>query len=248
MELVKGAEDVSRYDGFILTPKKDNRFNPFENHLVGEPIPKDAYQTKAQWVYTRGVEDVVFEPGVESYIWQKAEYLNSLFECNVPIFGTTTSKKLARFAVALASLILNTDATMEKVIVTKEIVDYVAEFLEGVYKAPQFKLDVVKREWESYNAYSEKDVKVAEDLYPANTTMFEFLGNQSKTTRANLQAVSGLDRDAFSVVFNTLVMYRFVRIDMENVYPTEKFRKVNSVMRKLSGELVSKHGDPSLDF
>jgi hypothetical protein len=248
MELVKSAEDVSRYDGFILTPKKDNRFNPFENHLVGEPIPKDAYQTKAQWVYTRGVEDVVFEPGVESYIWQKAEYLNSLFECNVPIFGTTTSKKLARFAVALASLILNTDATMEKVIVTKEIVDYVAEFLEGVYKAPQFKLDVVKREWESYNAYSEKDVKVAEDLYPANTTMFEFLGNQSKTTRANLQAVSGLDRDAFSVVFNTLVMYRFVRIDMENVYPTEKFRKVNSVMRKLSGELVSKHGDPSLDF
>lgn len=248
MELVKSAEDVSRYDGFILTPKKDNRFNPFENHLVGEPIPKDAYETKAQWVYTRGVEDVVFEPGVESYIWQKAEYLNSLFECNVPIFGTTTSKKLARFAVALASLILNTDATMEKVIVTKEIVDYVAEFLEGVYKAPQFKLDVVKREWESYNTYSEKDVKVAEDLYPANTTMFEFLGNQSKTTRANLQAVSGLDRDAFSVVFNTLVMYRFVRIDMENVYPTEKFRKVNSVMRKLSGELVSKHGDPSLDF
>lgn len=243
MELVKSAEDVARYDGFILTPKKDTRFNPFENELVGEAIPKVAYEHKAQWVMTRKVEDVVFGSGVESYIWKQAEYLNSKFECNVPIFGTTSSKKLARFAVALASLLVNTDETYNKVIVTKEIVDYVVRFLEVNYSSHQFKLDKVKQEWDSFNNYTEKEVKVLEEMYPSNTTMIEFLANQSRTTRANLQAISGKDRDGFSVVFNQLVQYRLVRIDMESVYPTEKFRKINAIMQKTHGQMISKHID-----
>lgn len=248
MELVKSAEDVARYDGFILAPKRDTRFNPFENELVGEPIPKEAYEHKAQWVATRKVEDVVFNKGVESYIWQKAEELNTKFECNVPIFGTTTSKKLSRFCVALASLLVNTDETYTKVIVTKEIVDYVSKFLETNYNAPQFKLNKVKEEWESYSVYTDKDVAILEDLYPANATLVEFLGNQSRTTRANLQAISGKDRDAFGTIFNQLVQYKLVRIDMESVYPTEKFRKISAIMRKTHGQMISKHNTVDNDL
>lgn len=241
MELIRGAEDVARYDGFLLTPKREGRFNPFSNKLTGEPIPKENYEHKAKWVMSRTPHDVWYENGVESYIWEKAEELNEIFECNVPIFGTTTSKKLARFSVALASLILNTDETFTKVIVTKEIVDYVSAFLEHTYKQDTFKLDVYKKEWESYSKYEPKDLKIMEDIYPANTVMIEFLANQSKTTRANLQAVSGKDRDAFGIVFNQLVNLKAVRINMESVYPTEKFRKMYAVMRKTKGEMVTKH-------
>ena len=44
MELIKSAEDVARYDGFLLIPKVENRFNPFEYKLTGEPIPKECYE------------------------------------------------------------------------------------------------------------------------------------------------------------------------------------------------------------
>jgi len=248
MELVKSAEDVARYDGFILTPKRDNRFNPFDMDLKGECIPKAAYVHKAQWVATRKVEDVVFQEGVERYIWEKAEYLNSKFECNVPIFGTTTSKKLARFCVALASLLVNTDVDFTKVIITKEIVDYITNFLELNYSSHQFKLDKVKQEYESYSSYDDRDVAILEDLYPANAVLVEFLANQSRTTRANLQAISGKDRDAFGTIFNQLVQYKLVRIDMESVYPTEKFRKINTIMRKVHGQMISKHNTVDNDL
>lgn len=241
MELIKSAEDVTRYDAFLLTPKREGRFNPFGMKLVGEPIPKEVYEHKAQWVVSRRPEHVVFDEGVESYIWEKAEELNELFECNIPIFGTTTSKKLARFAVALASLIVNTDETYEKVIVTQEIVDYMVSFLKDIYTADQVKLDVVKKEWESYSKYTDVELKKLEELYPANTVMVEFLANQSKTTRSNLQAVTGKNRDEFSTVFNKLVQMKAVRLDMENVYPTEKFRKMYQVMSKTTGEMVEKH-------
>lgn len=241
MELIKSAEDVTRYDAFLLTPKREGRFNPFANKLTGEPIPKENYVHKAQWVMTRTPQDVWYEQGVESYIWEKAEELNDLFECNVPIFGTTTSKKLARFSVALASLILNTDETFSKVIVTKDIVDYVSSFLVSIYQQDSFKLDIYKKEWESYSKYTPTDLKIMDDLYPANTVMIEFLANQSKTTRANLQAVSGKDRDSFGIVFNQLVNLKALRINMESVYPTEKFRKMYAVMRKTKGEMVTKH-------
>lgn len=248
MELVKSAEDVARYDGFILTPKKKGRFNPFENALVGEPIPKEAYEHKAQWVATRQVEDVWFEKDVESYIWQQAEVLNEKYECNVPIFGTTTSKKLARFCVAMASLIVNTDETFTKVVVTKEIVNYIVTFLDANYSSPQFKLDKVKEEWDSYSKYDEKDVKIMESLYPANTVLIEFMSNHSRSSRANLQAISGKDRDAFGTVFNQLVQYRMVKIDMENVYPTNKFRDVYAIMNKTTGQMVTKYTDTNNDL
>lgn len=241
MELVKSAEDVARYDAFVLCPKHEGRVNPFDHHAVVEPIPKHVYEHKIQWVATRKPENVVFEQGIESYIWQRAEYLNQLFECNVTIFGTTTSKKLARFAVALASLLTNTDSDYRNVIVTKEIVDYTVDLLIKNYSSPYFKLDKVKSEWVAYSQYNQEDVSRAEELYPNNATMFEFLANQSRTTRANLQAISGKDRDDFGIVFNLLVQLKLVRLNMESVYPTEKFRKVYAVMNKMSGEMISKH-------
>ena len=159
----------------------------------------------------------------------------------MPIFGVTTNKKLARFSVALASLVVNTDDTFTKVIVTKEIVDYAAKFLDDIYSSPHFKLDIVKQEWESYSNYTPTELKRFEDMYPQNTVVIEFLANQSKTSRSNLQAVSGLNRDEFATVFNNLIQMKAIRLDMESVYPTDKFRKMYRVMEKRPKTLVDKH-------
>lgn len=251
MELIKSAEDVARYDGFLLIPKVEKRINPFAYQLQGEPIPSDAYPNKMNWVATRQIENVKFEEGVESYIWEKAEELNSVFECNFPLFGTTTSKKLARFSVALASLLVNVDDTYENVVVTKEIVDYMVKHLTKIYDDSTFKLKDYAQEYREYSVCTDKDVKDLQDLYARNATLFNFLNGQSKTTRANLSSVSGLDSGKFFPIFNKLVARKFIRLSMDNVYPTDKFRKAfNRIDRTFTadtGSLIDKDLEDASD-
>ena len=225
MELIRSAEDVSRYDGFLLIPKVEKRLNPFAYTLQGTPIPKEAYQNKINWVATREVSNVKFADGVESYIWEKAEELNEVFECNFPLFGTTTSKKLARFCVALASLIVNVDDTYENIIVTKDIVDYMVKYLTSIYDNNIFKLKNYAEEYREYSNCTEADVNDLQDLYARNATLFSFLNGQSKTSRSNLSSVSGLESSKFCAIFNKLVAIKFIRLNLDNVYPTDKFRK-----------------------
>ena len=232
MELIKSAEDVARYDGFLLIPKIETRFNPFSLKLDGEVIPKECYEEKADWVVTRGIDNVLFADGVESYIWEKAEELNKTFECNFPLFGTTTSKKLARFCVALASLVMNVDETYENIIVTKEIVDYMVEYLTEIYSSQVFKLKEYAEDYREYSEYTDEDVKQLQDLYSNNSTFIDFISTQNRTTRSNLISISGLDSNKFSPIFNKMVACKFIRLNNDNVYPTNKFRKVYNLIDK----------------
>lgn len=252
MELIKSAEDVARYDGFLLVEKVKNRVNPFNLKLEGEPIPKEYYEHKIQWVATRKPTDVIFADGADSYIWEKAEEMNKVLESNFPLFGTTTALKLARFSVAMASLLTNTDETLTKVVVTKEIVDEVVEFLYKVYDNPIFKLKEYKQEIESYNILVDGDVEELETIWSRNATLLEFLVNQSGTSRNNLRAISGLETDEFSKIFNKLSQFRFIRLHGETVYPTEKFRlgmsKIDKSMRIDTGTLIKPKSDKKVSF
>lgn len=232
MELIKSAEDVARYDGFLLIPKVENRFNPFAYTLTGEEIPKECYEEKSKWVITRDINNVKFDDGVESYIWEKAEELNRLFECNFPLFGTTTNKKLAKFCVALASLIMNVDESYENIIVTKEIVDFMCDYLIKIYTSPVFKLREYALDYRAYSEYTDKDISDLQDLYAHNSTFIDFISTQNRTTRSNLLSISGLDSNKFAPVFNRMVAYKFIKLSGDNVYPTNKFRKVYNLIDK----------------
>lgn len=249
MELIKSAEDVARYDGFLLIPKIEKRFNPFDYKVEGVAIPKEAYANKINWVATRQPENVIFEKGVDSYIWEKAEILNERFECNFPLFGTTTSKKLARFCVALAALIVNVDETYENIIVNKEIVDYVCDYLVGIYDNNVFKLGEYAKEFKEYNECTAKDIKELEKLYAKNSTLLSFLNGLSKTSRSNLSSVSGMDNSKFAPIFNKLVAMKFIRLNMDTIYPTDKFRKtfnkINKNIATDSGNMIESYSGGS---
>lgn len=241
MELIKSAEDVARYDGFLLIPKVENRFNPFEKNLNDYAIPKECYEEKAKWVVSRKEENVLFAEGVESYIWEKAEELNKKFECNFPLFGTTTSKKLARFCVALASLIMNVDESFENIIVTKEIVDFIVKYLDSVYSAPVFRLNDYASDYRAYSECTDEDIKILQSVYANNSTIIDFIASQNRTTRSNLMSVSGMEGNKFALLFNKLVHCKFIRLNGDSVYPTDKFRKVYArIDKKFKTDIGSK--------
>lgn len=230
MELINNPEDVSRYDGFILMPQIKERFNPFLNQLTGEPIPKEIYEYKAKWTYTRSRENVTYAEGVEGYIWERAEELNKKYESNFPLFGTKASLKLARFSIALASLIVNTDESYENIIVTKEIVDFIVDYLNTIYDNPIFKLSEYKIEYDSYNVLEDSDVEELQRLYPRNANLFNYLEGLSTTSLDGLKANSGLDMKDFNVFYSTISQLKFIRSVGRSISPTAKFRMA---MRKI---------------
>ena len=242
MELIKSAEDVARYDAFFLMSKPTTTFNPFAYKLTGTKIPVEVYRHKINWVYTRKPENIIFENDTDSYIWQKASrdlnqgVVNKIFECNFPLFTTTTSLKLSRFCVALASLLVNTDESFENIIVTKEIVDYVVSWIINLYDNDIFKLKEYKEEYDSYNTLNDDEVRKIQPLYSKNSTMFEFLEHQQATSRNNLRSISGLDVDKFNYLFNSLVKLKLLRLSGETVFPTQRFRLA---MAKIDKEFVN---------
>ena len=225
MELINNPEDVGRYDGFILMPQITDRVNPFTQVLKGEKIDKEYYEYKAKWVYTRDAENVIFDEGVEAYIWDKAEELNNHFESNFPLFGTKASIKLARFSVALASLIINTDEAYENIIVTKEIVDFIMDYFYSIYDNSLFKLHSYKKDYDSYNDVSDADILELQELYPKNSNIIDYLDGTSVTSLENLKANSGLDLREFNVLYTKLSQMKLIRSSGRSIMPTTKLRK-----------------------
>lgn len=239
MELINNPEDVSRYDGFILMPQITERFNPFLYKLEGEPIPKEVYEYKAKWTYTRVRDNVKYDEGVEAYIWEKAEELNDKYESNFPLFGTKAALKLARFSIALASLIVNTDESYENIIVTKEIVDFMFNYLNKIYDSQAFKLNEYKIEYDSYNVVTDKDIENLQDLYPRNSNLFDYLEGLSTVSLEGLRANSGLDMKDFNILYSKISQLKFVRTVGRTITPTTKFRLA---MNKIDKEFKTSAG------
>lgn len=246
--LIRNAEDVIRYDGFTLAPKSEYRKDPFQNQLTGDKIPREVYQHKSKWVETRKPDNVIFEEGVGSHIWSKSEELNELFESNITIFGVTTYQKLARFSVALASLLFNVDESMENIVVTKEIVDYMVAFLIKNYTHPLFRLDEVKTNWLKYAEYTDEELQELQDIYNSNTTLIDFLSNESSTTRPTLQSVSGESGDNFSPLFEALMRMRAISMRGNYVSPTLKFRKMFRLLKNEPIEMPNKYGKSNVNI
>ena len=170
-------------------------------------------------------ENVIFEGDTDRLYLAKANELNQMFECNFPLFTTTTSLKLSRFCVAMASLLVNTDESFENIIVTKEIVDYVYKWIIDLYDNNIFKLRGIQRKNIAViTPLTTSEIKDIQPLYSKNSTLFEFFRTPTTTSRNNLRSISGLDADKFNYLFNSLVKLKLLRLSGETVFPTQRFR------------------------
>jgi len=224
LELIPAPEDVARYDAFVLVPKVTKRSNPFEGELdIRNKINKKNYETKISWIKTLTANDIIISDEVGSYIFEKSEILNDMFECSFTLFGSETDKKLARMSASLACMLCSIDDD-NKVKVTKEHVDYIYNYLVNNYDNSLFKLRYYADEEKSYIKHNAEDVAALKGLYPMNTTLIDFLSTTSKASRNELQSISGMNRDEFAIVFNKLASRKFIRIYKDQVAPTIKFR------------------------
>ena len=246
-ELIKSPEDIARYDAFILIPRVEKLSNPFGATINEEyKIDKQDYRNKSKWIKSLTDENVKISDELGSYIFEQGLKLNEMFESSFTLFGSETDKKIARMSCALACMLCSTN-DYKHIIVTKEHVDYIVEFIKHLYDNQVFRLKEFADEEKSYNIVVDEDTKQLETLYPKNVTFINFLANTSKVNRNELQTVSGLSRDDFTKIFNLLVSRKFIKLSRDSVSPTVKFRNTYRIMNKNFNLSDTSQLDESLD-
>ena len=230
-ELIKSPEDIARYDAFMLITQQP-LLDPNQNRLKEElKINEACYKVKSKWIKSLKSENVIISEELGNYMFSKALELNNIFSCSFPVFGSETNKKIARLSSALACMLCNT-VDYENVIVTKEHVDVIVNFLKSIYDNNVFRLRDFAEEEKSFNIVVDKDTALLNDMYPKNVTLIDFLANNSRVGRNELVTISGLNKDNFTKVFNLLASRKFVKLDREQVIPTIKFRKTYRLLNK----------------
>ena len=230
-ELIKSPEDIARYDAFMLITQQP-LLDPNQNGLKEElKIDEACYKVKSKWIKSLKSENVIISEELGNYIFSKSLELNNIFSCSFPVFGSETNKKIARLSSALACMLCNT-VDYENIIVTKEHVDVIVNFLKSIYDNNVFRLKDFAEEEKSFNIVVDKDTALLNDMYPKNVTLIDFLANNSRVGRNELVTISGLNKDNFTKVFNLLASRKFVKLDREQVIPTIKFRKTYRLLNK----------------
>lgn len=230
-ELIKSPEDIARYDAFMLITQQP-LLDPNQNRLKEAlKIDEACYKVKSKWIKSLKSENVIISEELGNYIFSKSLELNNIFSCSFPVFGSETNKKIARLSSALACMLCNT-VDYENIIVTKEHVDVIVNFLKSIYDNNVFRLKDFAEEEKSFNIVVDKDTALLNDMYPKNVTLIDFLANNSRVGRNELVTISGLNKDNFTKVFNLLASRKFVKLDREQVIPTIKFRKTYRLLNK----------------
>jgi hypothetical protein len=222
-ELVGTAEDIARYDiMLVLADKGNNVIDPFWQPET--PYPKEAYQTRVRWVWSRTPEQIIITPEIGRYILEKANEINAKYDSHIKIFGIEAWKKITRLAIAVAGYVVSTDETYENIIVTKEHVDYAVQYFISIYDNPTFKLKEYVDHEKSYSEINEEGVANLQDIYTKYPALVLQLEQSASATKQTLAATTGLSTDDLNKALSRLTSGLFIRFTNYDIVPTERFR------------------------
>jgi len=223
LELIDSPEDIARYDFFTLVPEPTEYISFLDYEY--DKLPEQNYRDRVRWVWTRKPEDIIMSIDVQKHLWNVSVELNKEFNTHVKIFGTEAWLKLARVAVATAGILASSNSDYDQIIVTKEHIDWAAGFFRRLYDNNTFKLRQFVHEQRKYTEIDETLVEELQDLYGANSTMFNFLENTSGITRATLRDIAGVGNEEFSVLLNEMARLYLFKWAGNALIPSERFRK-----------------------
>lgn len=139
-ELIGAPEDVARFDMAVACASSDVPIDVINaefstHHRTPHVYNSEACTTLIRWVWSRTPEQVLFAPGVEREILRLATEQGTMYSNRVPLVEAANQRiKIAKLAVAVAARLYSTDRTGECIVVTREHVSFVGEFLDRIYK------------------------------------------------------------------------------------------------------------------
>lgn len=243
VDLVGAAEDIGRYDFFILIDKPDEYTDPNERPKL-EAFPIESYRNRIRWIWSRKPEQINIPDDVKELIVHQANRLNKLYDCHINFFGPEAWKKLTRVAIAVAGMCVSTE-DFETLDVKPDHVEWAKNFLIACYDNELFNLKGYVDNERKYTTCPKTSVNVLQGLYNQHKTLIIQMSRGTEFSQRQLQALSGLDNKDFNKVMNTFAECYFIRYTRtgDRVIPTERFRQAfkqinnNEYLRKVGHEI-----------
>lgn len=222
-KLIGASEDMARYDMFLLVPTSD--FIRPDAETPARIFTDEEYQARTRWAWSRKWDDIEYEDGVKQLLIDKQNYLQGKYKSAYNFIGVEGWQKILRLAVAVAAMCVSTDETYEKVIIRKEHIEWVSDFIDREYGSKVFRLHTVAEEERAYQVVDEPGVKSLEALSVYASILLEELRRQSQVSSQTLKTLSGLDVEKFTGAINILAKFRMVTFDGNNIIPSLRFRE-----------------------
>jgi hypothetical protein len=224
VDLVGAAEDIARYDFFVLVPEppKGQKINPLAK--VSDPFNSESYKNRVRWVWSRKQDQIKFDTDVDQYIVDQSYELADEFSSHIQFLGNEAYVKLAKVAVAVAGMLVSTDDSWENIIVKKSHVDWAVNFLRGLYDNETFRLKQYVASERRYATVDDQVVARVQELYQNHATLLEQMEENPDLSNRNLQAISGLEGKDFSKTMNEMAKLMLFQWHGDKVVPSERFR------------------------
>lgn len=226
LDLFPADEDISRFDFIVLVPEPDDYISPLNDDGTlpeAKQLPDELKQL-IRWAWSRNKDQVKFDTYVEKYIETVAIELNKDFGSSVKIIGIEGTKKIARIAASVAGACYSTDDTGELVVVKKEHVDWVRDWLISLYDTDIFRLkQFVKQERKFSTTNDEVNLQVAgiAKKYPM---IVKILLEQQEVPHYNLQAAGGIAGDEYRHLTTTMFSNGLVTPTSKGMASTRRLR------------------------
>ena len=240
LDLVGSDEDIARFDFCMMIVRDESGQSSPLTQPKEVALPAELYRNLIYWVWSRTDDQIVFSSGAESYLIQQAVHLNQMYDSRIKFLGVEAWKKLARIAVACAGATFSTEDGAV-LIVKREHVDWAVEFIRQCYDNDLFRLREYAKERKMLDETNEAVNQLMQGLIRNYKTMMNSI-HQATTPipMFNLQAISGLDRDKFNFVINSLSTNSLIRVTKDGVEATRRFRQSIDAVKKSEQKLYMK--------
>ncbi len=233
LDIFPADEDVSRFDFIVLIPEPDHYISPLndDDSAPEEKQLPEELRELIRWVWSRNRDQVVFDTYVEKYIEHVSYELNKDFGSSIKIIGVEGVKKIARIACSVAAACFSCTPDGESVLVKKEHVDWVRDFLISCYDNDIFRLkQYVKQERKFSTTNDAVNLQVAgiAKKYPM---IVKLLLEQNDCPHYNLQAASGLERGEYNSLVSKMFESGLVHPTPKGITATRRLRLAVDVFR-----------------
>lgn len=229
-DLVGTAEDIARYDYVYVQGDDGVESDPL--YVAPEPLPAESLRDAIRWTWSRKADQIIWADGTEILLSQKAKELNHIYPLHIKLFGTECWKKLCRLACAAAAYTISTDEQFENLIITKEHVEWAANYLRGIYDNDTFKLKQLVNESLKDTQVVEKDTKILQSKYIKYHDSLDYLNTMGRVDKGTFRDLSNLEAQSMSAVVRALTMMHFITVDSSYIYSTTKFRETYKLLDK----------------
>ena len=229
--------DMRRFDIVVCASRGEvevdevNQLQAERGEIVPPRIKKEHLKASIARAWTRNPEHVIWDDGAEAAVMDIATQLQKKFGCgDIPVIDIDAKDKVARGAVAVATMLVSTDETFEPVIVKPGHAHWIGMYLMGLYSAQaamldkhaqvagkmeriaNIELDIILQEWQNLNPPEPEHL----------AEMAILIAEGEGVERDVLAAQVGVTPRQISTLIQKFKQHRFVKSTRKGYYATPR--------------------------